>query len=198
MPDLDPVPDLMPAAATLGSLVRQVPDERLGDPTPCPDYTVGDLVEHIGGLAQAFTAAARKDLGAFTDSAPQPDGARLPADWRTRIPADLTAMARAWQDPAAWTGMTRAGGVDLPGEVGGLVALDEIVLHGWDLAASLGRPFDVEPDLLGAVRGFVESFGAQPQARNGLFGPIVEVPADAPPLHRVLGLAGRDPAWSGR
>ncbi|WP_420124139.1 TIGR03086 family metal-binding protein [Nakamurella sp.] len=194
MPDLD----LMPAANTLGALVRQVPDERLGDPTPCPDFTVGDLVEHIGGLALAFTAAARKELGAFTDSPPQPDGARLPADWRTRIPADLTALARARRGPAAWTGGTRAGGGALPGEVGGSVALDEIVLHGWDLAAALGRPFDVEPDLLGAVRGFVESFGTEPQTRGGLFGPIVPVPADAPPLHRVLGLAGRDPAWSAR
>ena len=194
MPDLD----LMPAATILEALIRQVPDDRLGDPTPCPDFTVGDLVEHIGGLAQAFTAAARKDLGAFTDSPPQPDGARLPADWRTRIPADLTALAAAWRDPAAWTGMTRAGGVDLPGEIGGLVALDEIVLHGWDLAAATGRPFDVEPDLLGAVHGFVESFGADPQARGGLFGPIVDVPAEASPLHRVLGLAGRDPQWAPR
>ena len=192
MPELD----LMPAATALGLLVQQVPDGRLGDPTPCPDYTVGDLVEHVGGLALAFTAAANKDLGASTDSPPHPDAARLTADWRARIPADLVALAQAWRQPDAWTGMTRAGGVDLPGEVGGLVALDEIVLHGWDLAVATGHPFDVRPDLLSAVHGFVESFGADPQARGGLFGPIVDVPADAPALDRVLGLAGRDPAWS--
>lgn len=187
--------DLMPAATTLGFLVQAVPDDRLGDPTPCPDYTVGDLVEHVGGLALAFTAAAHKALGSFTDSPPQPDASRLTGDWRTRIPADLVALGAAWREPDAWTGMTRAGGVDLPGEVGGLVALDEIVLHGWDLAVSTGRPFGVEPDLLLAVHGFVESFGSDPQSRGGLFGPIVEVAADAPPLDRVLGLAGRDPAW---
>ena len=188
--------DLMPAATALGLLVQQVADDRLGDPTPCPDYTVGDLVEHVGGLALAFTAAANKDLGAYTNSPPQPDAARLTADWRARIPADLVAMAQAWQQPDAWTGMTRAGGVDLPGDVGGLVALDEIVLHGWDLAVATGHPFDVRGDLLEAVHGFVESFGADPQARGGLFGPIVDVPADAPALDRVVGLAGRDPAWS--
>jgi uncharacterized protein (TIGR03086 family) len=191
MPELD----LMPAATALGVLVQQVPDDRLGDPTPCPDYTVGDLVEHVGGLALAFTAAANKDLGAYTDSPPHPDAARLTADWRARIPTDLVALAQAWRQPDAWTGMTRAGGVDLPGEVGGLVALDEIVLHGWDLAVATGQPFDVRPDLLSAVHGFVESFGADPQARGGLFGPIVDVPADAPALDRVLGLAGRDPRW---
>src|SRR5690242_8567298 len=187
--------DLMPAATTLGLLVERIPDDRLGDPTPCPDYTVGDLVEHVGGLALAFTAAANKDLGAYTNSPPQPDAAGLTADWRARIPADLVALAQAWQQPDAWTGMTRAGGVDLPGEVGGLVALDEIVLHGWDLAVATGHPFDVRPDLLGAVHGFVASFGSDPQARGGLFGPIVDVPADAPALDRVLGLAGRDPRW---
>jgi uncharacterized protein (TIGR03086 family) len=191
MPQLD----LMPAATTVGLLVQEVPDDRLGDPTPCPDYTVGDLVEHIGGLALAFTAAAQKDLGAFTNSAPQPDAARLAPDWRTRIPAALTALAAAWREPEAWTGMTRAGGVDLPGEVGGLVALDEIVLHGWDLAVATGQGFQVEPDLLTAVHGFVASFDPDPDAQNRLFGPIVEVPEDAPLLDRVLGLAGRDPAW---
>jgi uncharacterized protein (TIGR03086 family) len=189
--------DLMPAATTLGFLVQQVPDERLGDPTPCPDFTVGDLVEHIGGLSLAFTAAARKADGPLTNSAPNPDAARLPADWRTRVPADLVALAAAWRDPDAWTGMATAGGVTMPGDVTGLVALDEIVLHGWDLAAAIGRPYDVEPDLLAAVHSFVESFGSDPATRGNLFGPVIEVPASAPRLDRVLGLAGRDPDWSG-
>ena len=188
--------DLMPAATTLGDLVRQVPDERLGDPTPCPAYTVGDLVDHVGGLAVAFTAAAGKDIGELTSQAPQPDAARLPADWRTSIPAALVALATAWRGPAAWTGMTQAGGVDLPGEVGGLVALDEIVLHGWDLAAAMGRPFDVDPELMNAVHGFVASFDPDPDAATRLFGPIVDVPARASLLDRTLGLAGRDPQWT--
>lgn len=46
-------------------------------------------------------------------------------------------MAGAWKDPAAWTGMTRAGGVDLPGEIAAAVAADELVLHGWDLARDI-------------------------------------------------------------
>ena len=71
-------------------------------------------------------------------SAPDGDADRLGADWRSRIPQDLLAMAAAWRDPSAWTGMTRVGGVDLPGSAAGLVALDEIVVHGWDLAAPAG------------------------------------------------------------
>lgn len=37
-----------------------------------------------------------------------------------------------------------AGGVDLPRQVAGLVALDEVVLHGWDVAKATGQPYNVE------------------------------------------------------
>jgi uncharacterized protein (TIGR03086 family) len=188
--------DLMPAATTLGWLVQQVPDERLGDPTPCPEYAVGDLLDHIGGLALAFTATAGKIDGPLTSSAPDPAATRLPADWRTRIPADLVALGAAWRDPAAWTGMSKAGGVSMPGEVTALVALDEIVVHGWDLAVAIGRPYEVEPDLLPPLHAFVSSFGADPATRGTIFGPIIAVPPTASALDQVLGLTGRDPGWS--
>jgi uncharacterized protein (TIGR03086 family) len=189
--------DLEPAARRLGALVAAIPDDALDGPTPCPDYRLGDLLEHVGGLAQAFRAAATKDLGDATGGASPGDAARLPADWRTRIPQDLLAMAEAWRNPEAWTGMTAAGGVDLPGEVAGLVALDELVVHGWDVARALGQPYDAEPAELEGVRGFVGPMAdAPPEQRAGLFGPPVAVPDDAPELDRVIGLTGRDPAWS--
>jgi uncharacterized protein (TIGR03086 family) len=107
-------------------------------------------------------------------------------------------LADAWRDPEAWTGMTKAGGVELPGEVAGLVALDEIVIHGWDIARASGQEYDCDPASLEAVHGFVMQFSepGQEEARAGLFGPVVEVPDDAPLLDRVIGLTGRDPAWS--
>ena len=126
--------DLEPATRRMSDLISGVPDELLDAPTPCPDYSLGDLVEHIGGLALAFTAAATKATGGATARGPSGDASRLGPDWRTRIPRDLAALADAWRDPAAWSGMTQAGGVDLPGEVAGVVALDELVVHGWDVA----------------------------------------------------------------
>ncbi|MGN6177413.1 MAG: maleylpyruvate isomerase N-terminal domain-containing protein, partial [Streptosporangiaceae bacterium] len=38
--------DLGPAAQRLGDLVVRVGDDELGKPTPCPAYTLGDLIEH--------------------------------------------------------------------------------------------------------------------------------------------------------
>ena len=188
----------MPAAERLADLVRGIPEDALDAPTPCPDYTVGDLVDHIGGAARAFTGAAAKDMGEVTGTAPSGDASRLADDWRTRIPPDLIGLADAWRDPAAWTGMTRAGNVELPGEVAGLVALDEMVIHGWDLARGIGQVYECDVPSLEAVHGFVSQFSGpgREAAREGLFGPVVEVPDDAPLLDRVVGLAGRDPHWS--
>jgi uncharacterized protein (TIGR03086 family) len=92
--------------------------------------------------------------------------------------------------------MTQAGGIDLPGEVAGLVALDEVVVHGWDVAAASGQPFDCEPGLLQSTYEFVQASVAEnPQGTPGMFGPPVPVPDDAPLLDRLIGLTGRDPSW---
>src|SRR6266567_1593805 len=190
--------NLEPAARRMGDLVSSVPDDLLDAPTPCPEYTLGDLVEHVGGAASAFAGAAVKDLGDATSQGPSGDSSRLSHDWRSRIPRDLTALADAWRDPDAWTGMTKAGGVDLPGDVAGLVALDELVIHGWDVARATGQPYEVDAASVEAVHGFVAQFSepGMEEARAGLFGPVVEVPENAPLLDRVIGLTGRDPGWS--
>lgn len=189
--------DLEPAARRMAELVAGVPDELLGGPTPCPAYTVGDLLDHIGGLTRAFTAAA-KDPAPVGAQGPSGDASRLGDDWRTRIPDDLSALAAAWRDPVAWTGMTQAGGIDLPGEVAGLVALDELMVHAWDLARATGQAYEPDQASLEAVHGFIAQFvgdGPAPPA-DGPFGPPVAVPADALLLDRVVGLTGRDPGWS--
>jgi len=59
--------DLGPAAHRLADLVARVEDNELGKPTPCPAYALGDLIDHVGGLALAFTAAANKDSGKYGD-----------------------------------------------------------------------------------------------------------------------------------
>src|SRR3954462_15387145 len=110
--------DFRPATDRLAGLVAAVRDDQLDGPPPCPAYTLGDLLEHVGGLAVGLQATARKDTGETV--APPGDASRLPDGWRPRIAQDLDGLAAAWRDPSAWTGMTKAGGVELPGEVAGL------------------------------------------------------------------------------
>jgi uncharacterized protein (TIGR03086 family) len=192
-----PMVELGPAAKQMAELIEGVPDELLGAPTPCLEYTLGDLVDHVRQLTIAFTAAANKDTAGMTSGRAPGDANNLGDDWRTRIPRDLSALAEAWREPAAWTGMTMAGGIDLPGELAGIITLDELVVHGWDVARASGQHFDQDRESLEAVYGFVKQFSsAGEEARDGMFGPEVAVPDDAPLLDRLLGLTGRDPGWS--
>jgi uncharacterized protein (TIGR03086 family) len=189
--------DLEPATRTLTEIVKGVRDEQLDSPTPCTESTVGDLLDHVDSFCMAFTAAAAKTRLAGGGPPPKPDAARLEPEWRERIPDRLANLAAAWRDPSAWSGTTHAGGLELPGEVAGVIAIDELILHGWDIAVASGQPFSGEPELIDAAIGFVQgTVESNPNGVPGLFGPPVPVPPDAPRLDRLLGLAGRDPGWS--
>jgi uncharacterized protein (TIGR03086 family) len=192
--------DLGPAAEQLAGLVAGAPDAELGDPTPCPAYTLGDLIDHVGGLALAFTAAARKDGGHYANMQASGDSSRLGDGWRVRIPRDLAALAEAWRAPAAWDGMTRIAGDDAPAAIIGLSAADELVVHGWDIARATGQPYQCPPELLQAAHSFLVQFASPdlPAGPEVPFGPSRAVPADAPLLDQVLALAGREPGWSAR
>jgi uncharacterized protein (TIGR03086 family) len=189
--------DLGPAARQMTELLGRVTDGHLTAPTPCDEYTLGDLIDHVGGLSRAFTAAARKEFGPGVLQGPSGDAARLSKDWRTRIPGQLATLVEAWRDPAAWQGMTRAGGIDLPAEVAGRVALNELVIHGWDVARTAGQPFDCDTQALQACWELLaDRSTADQEAGDDPFGPVVELPADAPLLDRLIGLSGRNPTWT--
>ncbi|SFM21756.1 TIGR03086 family metal-binding protein [Pimelobacter simplex] len=195
---MDPI-DFAPATATLRDLVAAVTDEQLAARTPCPDYTVGDLVEHVGGLAIAFTGAARKQPVPGSEQGGSGDASRLEPGWRSRIDADLAELAAAWSAPGAYEGETQAGPFLMPAPEAAAVALDEVVVHGWDLATALGLPFVVRDEDVASCLAFAEPFST-PEAvamRAPAFGPVVPVPADASPLTRLLGLLGRSAAATG-
>ncbi len=188
--------DFRPAVTTVIDVVAGVRDDQLDAATPCPELSVADLLDHLHGLALAFTLAARKaPLGG--DGAPVADGSALVADWRADIPARLTALAEAWADPAAYEGLTQAGPIELPGDVTALVALDEVVVHGWDLARATGQDYDPDEGAVRACLTFAESWETPADAPDdGPFGPPVPVAADAPVLDRLLGATGRRPDWT--
>ena len=190
--------DLDPAAREVGRLLDGVPDHGLTGPTPCAGTPVAQLLDHLMGLSLAFTQAARKTPPEGGSKPPTSSADHLDPQWRTALPRRLGELAEAWRDPAAWEGMTEAGGVTMPAEVTGMVALDELVLHGWDLARATGQPFRCDPASTEAVLAFTAE-SAKPEnaaSRQGVFGPVVSVPEDAPPFDRALGFAGRDPGWT--
>jgi len=189
--------DLEPATRAVTALIASIRDEQLDNPTPCAGTSLGAMLDHVEGFATGFALAARKQVPPGGSQPPVVDAARLTPVWRTRIPARLADLASAWQDEAAWSGMTEAGSVQLPGEVAGIFALDEVIVHGWDLAAASGQPIGFDDALLVPLQEFLTASVAQnPNGTPGLFGPPVAVPDDAPLLDRVIGLTGRDPAWS--
>ncbi|MGW1808662.1 TIGR03086 family metal-binding protein [Streptomyces sp. NPDC002078] len=187
--------DLGPQTLVVARLAESVTDEQLSARTPCPELAMRNLLGHVLYLSIAFRDAARKDLGTTTDTSPNAAVPDIGAGWREELPKVLDELADAWRDPAAWTGMTRAGGVNLPGEVAGAVVADELVVHGWDLARAVGRDYAPDPAALDSAHGFLLAAAEDPSRGGGIFGPVVPVPAEAPLLDRVVGLSGRDPGW---
>ena len=183
--------DLHPAADRLARLVEAVPGDALDWPTPCADYTVAALLDHVGGFLAAFQAAAIKQP---LSGPPAVDASHLDPQWQRSMPREARALAVAWDDPEAWTGMTSAGGVDLPGDVTAIVALDELVIHGWDLAKAIDQAAGYDGPGLDEVLEMTTTFRAS--GLEGIFGPEVAVPSDAPTFDRILGITGRDPSWT--
>ncbi len=90
--------------------------------------------------------------------------------------------------------MTEVGGISLPGAMAGGFALNELVLHGWDLARATGLAFDCDPAAAEASLSITAK--VVEQGFGDAYGPPGKVPDDAPTMDRLLALAGRDPAWT--
>jgi uncharacterized protein (TIGR03086 family) len=190
----DPV-DLRPAAERLTALVGAISQDDLGRPTPC-EIPVSRLLAHIDGLALAFRVAAEDPDAPILAVPPSVGRDVLEPGWEQRIPERLDRLAQTWRTTPQDGAMTRVGGIDLPRSIAVQIALQEIVLHGWDLARSVDRSFDVEAGNLAVVHHTVRTIAESDAPREGLFGPVVPVPDDAPVLDRTVGMAGRRPDWA--
>ncbi|WP_433781608.1 TIGR03086 family metal-binding protein [Actinomycetospora sp. CA-101289] len=180
--------DLGPATRELARVAAQVGDDDLDRPTPCGAWTVRDLLGHLLALTAHFASVARH-------AAPERGGppAEVTEGWRAVLDERLADLAVAWTEPGAWEGEGSAGGLTMPNAQLGVVALEEIVLHGWDLARSVGAGYAVRDEDVETVGGFVAGFEhAGEEGRAGLYGPVVDADP-ASELDRVLALAGRDP-----
>jgi uncharacterized protein (TIGR03086 family) len=193
----DRVPlDFDPPVRVLRALLLGVDDAELNHPTPCPDWTVAALLDHLMGLSYAFTQAARKrtDVPGTSGPPPQPSAEHLSGHWRSRLPVLLEDLSTGWKDPAAWTGTSQAGGVTMPATAIGTVAMNELIMHSWDLARATGQDYAADPRILEILIEFLSQGPAE--GTPGLFGPRVLTGEDeADLLDQALALAGRHAGW---
>lgn len=178
---------MVPAAETAIAVVEGVGPGMLSAPTPCTEFDVRALLDHLAGwTGEVALAAARKEQ---PPESPDTDPATYGRHAR--------AAAVAWSQPAAWEGEAglSAAGTMPAGFIGGIV-FGEFMLHGWDLAVATGQKFAPDEETVAALHAHLTRMADMARQQGGVFGPEVPVPADAPLFDRALGLAGRDPGWT--
>ncbi|GAA5096552.1 TIGR03086 family metal-binding protein [Nocardia iowensis] len=187
--------DLKPACETMIYLLTGTSDDQLTRPTPCAEYTVADLIDHIDEVAQGFAAIARKDTG-------EPDGTvaeatpEHSAEGRRLIAARVRTLGQAWDDQAAWHGDTAlTADVVLTNETWGKIALTEMVVHGWDLAVATDRSCTLPAATLRACLAHVIEFIPNAPVPE-LWGSAVETSDDAGLIERIVAVTGRNPRWA--
>ena len=176
-------------AGTL-AVVRGIAPPQLAAPTPCTDFDVRALLNHLMGVFMvAGTAggkAAEVDPATFAED-------RTGGDWLATFEALAEAARLAWVPAAAWQGHTAVFGRAFPAAVAGRMLISELVVHGWDLARATRQPYRPDADAVRVVhRHYSSTLVTQ---RTSAWGPPVPVPPSAPVLDRALGLSGRDPGW---
>lgn len=181
-----------PAVAPVIPVVTNICPDQLGDPTPCTDFDVGRLVNHLLFWLPSLEAAGRKE------AVPPPAGDEsdvdlAQGDWTATLVADLQHTGIAWGKPQAWDGTTQMGNTaEMPANVIGGMVLGELVVHGWDLATATGQQIAWGDQVLQHVHHDLMA-NADLGRKMGLYGPEVPVASDATLLDRVVGLTGRTP-----
>jgi uncharacterized protein (TIGR03086 family) len=166
--------------------VSGISSAQLSGPTPCTEYNIGELIDHVDLVAQGATALA---LGS---ALPNTGYSHLKPEWQNTVIQHVQALGVAWDDPAAWEGIGNVPGSDLSNTTWGQITLTELVVHGWDIAAATGQPFDLPEQTLQSCFRHVAVFVPNAPLPD-LWGPPVEAPPAASLLDRIVAITGRVP-----
>ena len=187
--------DLTPATEAMERVLDGVRDDQMESPTPCTEYTVGDIIDHVEQTAYIAAAVGRRDEAVLAQVGGAPRPVHAEPDWRQVLAEDLVELALAWKAPAAWEGPGALPGSDLPSGTWGRIFLTEMVVHGWDLAVATGQGYELDASTAQVCWEHVSVF-LQGAPLPALWGPPVGVGEDAPLLDRIVAMTGRDPGWS--
>ena len=173
---MDPLTQLDQLGPHLGGVVAGIRPDQLDAPTPCDDFTVRGVLEHMIGGATAFAAAYRG-----TDAR----RARPPATRSATFGAVLGDLVAAISAPGALDQTVPAPFGEVPGDTfARFVVLDGLV-HGWDMAVATGQPYEPPDELVAAVDAFAHQ-ALDPLRDGTTFADAVE-PAPGRHPHRAPG-----------
>jgi uncharacterized protein (TIGR03086 family) len=167
-----------PALAACCRVLDEIEPSDLSAPTPCTDYDIAALLDHLTRSMVLLAGSAGVRLEAPVSGAPG-----------QRVVVLAEATGRAW-DERGLDGEVVVGSRTRPAALAHAIVLLELVVHGWDLAAALGRPYSVDDEVVDHLLGHVPLL-ITPDKRGHGFAPEVPVPADAAPLARLIAVTGR-------
>ncbi|SCK06965.1 TIGR03086 family metal-binding protein [Streptomyces sp. WMMB 322] len=171
-------------------LVHEVGERQWEDPTPCSEWNVRELVNHLVGehlwaphLLNGETLAEVGDRfdGDVVGDAPV-------AMWEQAGSASRSAFHRK----GALRGSVHVTGGKTPATEFGWQMTTDLAVHGWDLAQGIGVRSRMPDELADAVYEHVAP-QAESWHESGIFDPPVPVPDDAVPQDRLVALLGRRP-----
>jgi uncharacterized protein (TIGR03086 family) len=177
---MDPLSQLDQLAPLLADVVGGISPGQLDRPTPCAEFTVRGVLEHMISGATTFAAAYRGETPG------EPDLADVLAGFG---PA-LAGLGAAIGAPGALDRTIAAPFGEVSGEAfARYVVLDGLV-HGWDLATATGQAYDPPADLVAAADDYAHR--TIDALRDGqTFAAAVEPATDASPIERLAAYTGR-------
>ncbi|MDQ1479148.1 MAG: hypothetical protein QOI44_9 [Actinomycetota bacterium] len=170
-------------------IVDHVNDDQLGNGTPCTEWSVRDVLNHITGGATMFAISAEQGKVPDDQIGQLLGGDNLGNDFKG---AWGIAGKRAM---GAFDGLDLSKVVTLPfGEMPAGIALNiaifDVATHAVDIASSTGQDI-ADTDLLETALKFGREMISQDFRDMGLFGPEQSCPADAPVTDRLMAFSGR-------
>lgn len=185
----EPIDQLASALAMTGQAVSGVQDAQWALPTPCTEWTVKDLVEHVIDGNRRFAAA----LGDEPPHAPQP-AREAGGDLAAAYEDSSRGLVQAFRRPGALDMVVSVPVGSIPGFVALHLRLTEVLVHGWDLVRATGQPAAFPDDLVEIALAFTRANLANIPPERRPFSPPKPVDDDAPAIDRLAACLGRDVA----
>ena len=188
----DQVDQLSRVLDVTGRLVAGVRDEQWADPTPCSEWNVRDLVNHIVAGNRLFTAI-------LTRSEPPgpPDPASAPAGLVRAYQDAAPELVAAFGQPGVLDEVFTVPFATVPGAVALHLRVIEMLVHGWDVARATGQSGDFPADITEQELAFSRSIIGQIPPDRHPFAPSLPENDEAPAIDRLAALLGRETeAWA--